>query len=126
MRAFFLAWPAERILQTLSAKSADRPAADRAIRYVPEPNVLAQAFPLPLSAYVRLFSVKMATARSFYEAEALREGWSVRQFDRQISGIESNAEITLYESTLFCFVGRSRNPVRQKSPPHRSTSRWAC
>ena len=85
MRAFFLAWPAERILQTLSAKSANRLVADHPIRHVPEPDVLAQAFPLPWSAYVRLLSVKTATARAFYEAEALREGWSVRQLDRQIS-----------------------------------------
>src|SRR5258705_1390167 len=34
--------------------------------------------------YVRLLSVKRPEARSFYEAEALRLGWSVRQLDRQI------------------------------------------
>jgi predicted nuclease of restriction endonuclease-like (RecB) superfamily len=33
---------------------------------------------------VRLLSVKHAEARRFYEAEALRGGWSVRQLDRQI------------------------------------------
>ena len=42
-------------------------------------------FPLPWSHYVRLLSVKDAQARAFYEAEALRGGWSVRQLDRQIS-----------------------------------------
>ena len=45
---------------------------------------LAQAFPLPWSAYVRLLSVKNEQARAFYETEALRGGWSVRQLDRQI------------------------------------------
>ena len=35
-------------------------------------------------AYVRLLSVRDEQARSFYEAEALRGGWSVRQLDRQI------------------------------------------
>jgi predicted nuclease of restriction endonuclease-like (RecB) superfamily len=39
---------------------------------------------LPWSAYVRLLSVKNPEARSFYETEALRSGWSVRQLDRQI------------------------------------------
>ncbi|WP_390885570.1 DUF1016 N-terminal domain-containing protein [Burkholderia cenocepacia] len=29
--------------------------------------------------------MKAQAARDFYEAEALREGWSVRQLDRQIS-----------------------------------------
>jgi predicted nuclease of restriction endonuclease-like (RecB) superfamily len=40
---------------------------------------------LPWSAYVRLLSVKNENARSFYETEALRGGWSVRQLDRQIN-----------------------------------------
>ncbi len=47
--------------------------------------VLAKAFPLPWSAYVRLLSVKNGLARDFYETEALRCGWSVRQLDRQIN-----------------------------------------
>ena len=46
--------------------------------------VLASQFPLPWSAYVRLLSVKSPEARTFYETEALRFGWSVRQLDRQI------------------------------------------
>jgi predicted nuclease of restriction endonuclease-like (RecB) superfamily len=33
---------------------------------------------------VRLLAVKSPDARSFYETEALRGGWSVRQLDRQI------------------------------------------
>jgi predicted nuclease of restriction endonuclease-like (RecB) superfamily len=46
---------------------------------------LASRFTLPWSAYVRLLSVKTPAARAFYETEALREGWSVRQLDRQVS-----------------------------------------
>ena len=37
-----------------------------------------------MPAYVRLLSLKNPSARSFYEAEALRGGWSVRELDRQI------------------------------------------
>ena len=55
------------------------------MRKAPEPAAVAHAFPLPWSAYVRLLSVKTATARAFYESEALRQGWSVRQLNRQIS-----------------------------------------
>ena len=40
---------------------------------------LAQAFPLPWSHYVRLLSVSNLEARAFYESEAIRGGWSVRQ-----------------------------------------------
>lgn len=98
MRAFYLAWPADRIVQTLSAqstapkivptpsaKSAKRLSVAGAEATPLELSTVAQAFPLPWSAYVRLLSVKAAAARDFYEAEALREGWSVRQLDRQVS-----------------------------------------
>jgi len=40
-------------------------------------------FPLPWSHYVRLLSVKKQTARDFYEEEAVRGGWSIRQLERQ-------------------------------------------
>ncbi|MBT2795001.1 DUF1016 N-terminal domain-containing protein, partial [Paraburkholderia strydomiana] len=85
MRAFYLAWPAEQIVQTAPAISTHRPPFGASARNTPEPGVVAQAFPLPWSAYVRLLSVKTAAARAFYETEALREGWSVRQLDRQIA-----------------------------------------
>jgi predicted nuclease of restriction endonuclease-like (RecB) superfamily len=42
---------------------------------------------------VRLLKVEKAQARRFYETEALRGGWSVRQLDRQISTL-------FYERTL--------------------------
>lgn len=45
---------------------------------------LTAAFPLSWSHYVRLMSVEKPHARAFYEAEAVRGGWSVRQLDRQI------------------------------------------
>lgn len=72
MRSFYQAWPDVQILQTLSGESVDM-------------NTLTKVFPLPWSAYVRLLSVKNEAARRFYETEALRCGWSVRQLDRQIN-----------------------------------------
>ena len=45
------------------------------------------SFPLPWSAYVRLLWVKNEQARKFYETEALRGGWSVRQLNRQINSL---------------------------------------
>lgn len=50
-------------------------------------TALARAFPLSWTHYVRLLSVKTPEARAFYEAEALRGGWSVRQLDRQTSSL---------------------------------------
>jgi predicted nuclease of restriction endonuclease-like (RecB) superfamily len=48
-------------------------------------EALCHAFPLSWSHYVRLLSVEQPEARKFYETEALRGGWSVRQLDRQVS-----------------------------------------
>ncbi len=70
MRAFYRAWPDQNILQTPSGESGIQQ--------------LSSRFPLPWSAYVRLLSVKRPEARSFYETEALRSGWSIRQLNRQI------------------------------------------
>ena len=93
MRLFYLSYRPDRILQTLSGELALPPG--RQILQTPSgdfdpPAVevgiddLLTAFPLPWSAYVRLLSVRNESARQFYEAEALRGGWSVRQLDRQI------------------------------------------
>lgn len=60
---------------------------------------LASRFPLPWSAYVRLLAVRNEQARSFYETEALRGGWSVRQLERQI------------ESQFYERAALSRNKV---------------
>ncbi|ASK34146.1 hypothetical protein CEK62_06990 [Alcanivorax sp. N3-2A] len=78
MRAFFLTWP---IRQTVSGESSSVPTTQAGSWRLDE---LAKVFTLPWSAYVRLLSVKDDHARRFYEAEALRGGWSVRQLDRQI------------------------------------------
>jgi hypothetical protein len=85
MRSIYLAW--RGILQTPSATSTAK-AADKKLQTVSAKSVdlamIAGRLPLPWSAYVRLLSVKGTAAREFYEAEALRAGWSVRQLDRQI------------------------------------------
>ena len=91
MRLFYLAWP---IRQTVSGEfpvlsGPWEKAQTPSVEFEAAPRIwtlaeLANAFPLPWSTYVRLLSVKSDPARQFYEAEALRGGWSVRQLDRQI------------------------------------------
>jgi len=49
-----------------------------------EMTLVASELRLPWSCYVRLLSVQNPEARRFYEGEALRGGWTVRQLDRQI------------------------------------------
>jgi len=69
--------PPSEIAQTVSAQS---------------PSLAV--FKLPWSHYVKLLSVEDAEARTFYESEALRGGWTVRQLDRQIGS-------KFYERTLL-------------------------
>jgi len=80
MRAFYLAWP---ILQTAPAES-ENSEIPQTVSAESSLSCIASCFALPWSAYVRLLSVKNEHAREFYETEALRGGWSVRQLDRQI------------------------------------------
>jgi predicted nuclease of restriction endonuclease-like (RecB) superfamily len=107
MRLFYMLWP---ISQTLSAKSVREKNATPSrqlatIRQTPSAKsemlsrkldlpALAEAFPLSWSHYVRLLAVESKDARTFYETEALRAGWSVRQLDRQIAS-------RFYERTLL-------------------------
>ena len=81
MKAFYLAWS---IPQTVSAESESSENLQTA-SVESSLTSIASRFPLPWSAYVRLLSVKNINAREFYETEALRGGWSVRQLDRQIN-----------------------------------------
>ena len=85
MRRFFLAWPTKGIFQTPSEKSPVPTVINNIGGNSASIPVPAKQFPLPWSAYVRLLSVKNPKARTFYETEALRLGWSVRQLDRQIA-----------------------------------------
>jgi len=114
MKAFYLAWPipqtpsaqsqANRILQTPSAESSL--------------SDIASKFSLPWSAYIRLLSVRNEEARRFYETEALRGGWSVRQLDRQINS-------QFYERTV---VSRDKVAMlsKQAATSVSSASRSVC
>ncbi len=87
MRAFYLSHPPNKISQTASGKSVDKVANAEISQTVSGELTLAELvarFPLSWSQYVRLLSVENENAREFYEAEALRGGWTVRQLNRQI------------------------------------------
>ena len=93
-RQFYLAFPAPGILSTPSIESIHTILSTPSIESQRKKGQttsgelavrdFAARFPLPWSHYVRLLSTKSAEARRFYETEALRGGWSVRQLDRQI------------------------------------------
>lgn len=69
------------IVQTASGRSSIVQTPSAGLRLTAIPGV----FPLSWSHYTRLLSVDKPHARLFYESEAIRGGWSVRQLDRQIS-----------------------------------------
>jgi len=92
MRGFYLGW---EIWQTPSAKlqtrviCAARSGNSEIVQTVSAKSLElanpAEVFPLSWSQYVRLMAVSNPLARAFYESEAIRGGWSVRQLDRQIA-----------------------------------------
>jgi predicted nuclease of restriction endonuclease-like (RecB) superfamily len=85
MRVFFLAYPPAAISETTSRKT--------------DLAELAGRFRLSWSHYVLLVRTRSEYARAFYETEALRGGWTVRQLRRQIDS-------QFYERTAL-----SRNKV---------------
>ncbi len=87
MRAFYLAY--REILQIASGELAPATSSKKvqtASGQFAGHGIAAVAgrFPLPWSHYVRLLAVRNHEARRFYETEALRGGWTIRQLDRQI------------------------------------------
>ncbi len=84
MRLFYTAYPPSKISETVSRKSPDYMKSDTSSRilHLSEPT---SVFPLSWSHYVLLVRHSRSDqARSFYESEALRGGWSVRQLRRQM------------------------------------------
>ena len=87
MRLFYQSYPSGEI-----SKSVIRKSRTRTSRAKPESPVrifslpqLAERFPLSWTHYVRLMRrTRSPEERMFYETEALRGGWSVRQLERQM------------------------------------------
>lgn len=88
MRLFYQTYPSETISESLIRKSAGKGArsnSEPVIRNL-DLETVATAFPLSWTHYIHLMRrTRSVEERAFYEAEALRGGWSVRQLDRQIS-----------------------------------------
>jgi predicted nuclease of restriction endonuclease-like (RecB) superfamily len=95
MRQFYSTWPPDQIRQTMSGEFEDMqihqpPEESGRVQTLLAASVtfdhaeIARCFPLSWSHYIKLLAVRDAKAREFYEAEALRGGWTVRQLDRQI------------------------------------------
>jgi predicted nuclease of restriction endonuclease-like (RecB) superfamily len=116
-RDFYLAFPPDDIRATVSLGMVTDALPGDAIRATPSLELrarkralgrnasatdipiplaeLARLFPLPWSHYILLVRrVRASEARSFYDTEARRNGWTVRQLERQI-------ETQFYERTAL-------------------------
>ena len=90
MRQFFAAYPGNRQSSIDDSEDGSSSIRQSAIDGLPGPaalhiRTLANRFPLSWTHYTRLLRVENPPAREFYETEALRGGWTVRQLERQIS-----------------------------------------
>jgi len=141
MRSFYRAWHPEQIYATLSRKSlpmeilqapskksanAKRPTNSKAakianVKYATLSRIfnleeLARVFPLPWSHYVLLLKVDNPDARQFYEAEALRSGWTVRQLDRQITTLFYERTLRSRKKEVMLKKGEVAKPEEKLTP----------
>jgi len=88
MRKFYLCWPVKRISESVIRKLGPSGGgiSESAVRNLP-PSTISKVFPLSWTHYARLLRVSNVLGRNFYEEEAVRRGWSVRQLDRQIQSM---------------------------------------
>ena len=79
-------------------------------------DALAQRFPLPWSHYALLVRrARSDVARSFYETEGLRGGWTVRQLQRQVDS-------QFYERTA---LSRNKVAMLEKGGLEKPSPPWA-
>lgn len=111
MRIFYLTWPDRVIRQTVSGELSQRK--DALIIQTPSEkfDAMANEFLLPWSQYVRLLSLRDVEARDFYEKEALRGGWSVRQLDRQIESMFFERTMLSKNKATLLKKGATKRPT---------------
>src|SRR5207245_429421 len=73
-------------------------------------------FPLPWSHYVLLLKVEKPEAREFYEAEAQRNGWTVRQLERQITTLFYDRTLASRNKAAMLKKGAIPKPGEELSP----------
>jgi len=125
MRRFYLTYSAA-ISETLSQKSGhiksetpsrkSRSAKSETPSGESELAQLAARFPLPWSHYVLLLGARSDEARRFYETEALRGGWSVRQLRRQLGTLFYERTAMSRNKVSMLEKGGERKPGEAVSP----------
>ena len=109
MRLFYLTYDKISISETLSRKFGVEKSETLSRKFSLEN--LVKVFSLTWSHYVALTRrVKEIDAREFYEREALRNGWSVRQLERQISSQFYERTLLSKNKSKMLKQGESKNP----------------
>ena len=115
MRRFYIGWP---IPQTASAESGHQLIAQTmsAISAPKDLAAVAVHFPLSWSQYVLLLSVTSHEGREFYETEALRGGWNVRQLRRQITSQFYERTVLSRDKAAMLHKGQKARPEDDVTP----------
>ncbi len=117
MRLFYRQWPiAQTLSEKLTAKAVSPPVADTQIVQSPIAQLPSPRFPLTWTHYVWLLAVKNELARNFYETEALRCGWSIRQLDRQIDSLDYERTALSKNKAAMLAKGRKTSPGDAVTP----------
>lgn len=98
MRSFYLAYQKQ---QTLSVKSENEKSST-VLRNSSKGQTLSTKFNLSWSHYLKLMRIDDENERKFYEIEALKNNWSVRELERQ------------YDSALYTRLVLSRDKDKVK------------
>lgn len=93
MRQFYLCYPEGSTLpEGLGGSGRSIPPTAPASQQIRSPVVSESAAMAPFPSlgwahYLKLMKIENPTARAFYEIEAVREGWSTRELERQIASL---------------------------------------
>ncbi len=85
MRLFYLTWQKPKIVTVKSNRSISQTVSAKSVRSIWQ--TVSAKFMLSWSHYIRLLSLKDINARKYYESESIKNGWSVRQLERQINSM---------------------------------------
>lgn len=101
MKKFYITYK-DRIPQSLIAESSKDSNEGKKGLNVPQNNTGNPLFSLSWTHYIKLMSMESREVRNFYEIEAARENWSVRELQRQM------------DSSLYERLSLSRNKKKIK------------
>ncbi|MGD0947659.1 MAG: PDDEXK nuclease domain-containing protein [Candidatus Binatia bacterium] len=128
MRLFYQTYPPEKISASVMRKSGNASVAATKSASLSRKfglDDLAAVFPLSWTHYLQLLRrCRSAEARMFYETEALRGGWSVRQLERQIesqfyerTALSRNKAAMLKKGAAAC-AGDATTPEEEIKDPY--------